>query len=173
MTIRNRNQERGNSLIEFTLVGLGLVFVLICTFEMARGMWIYHTLSHVSKEATRFLIVHGVECQERASCLAEANLGTLAARVQYHGVGLLPNNLAIAVYRGQNQIVGSGGNGVLLSSLVGSATIWDTTSITGNPVRVVVRYPFRSALALLWPGAGVVNFSVVNLGASSWDMIQF
>lgn len=173
MTIKGKSAERGNSLIEFTLVGLGLVFVLISTFEMARGMWIYHTLAHASKEATRFLIVHGAECQARPACLAEANLGTLASRVQFHGVGLLPNVLTIAVYSGGTQIVGSGGNGVLLSSLAGSSTVWDTASLSGRSIQVVVRYQFRSALSMFWPGAGKVNFGIYNLGASSWDTIQF
>ncbi len=175
MTIKrnHHNAERGSALIEFTLVGIGLLFVLICTFEMARGMWIYHTLAHVSKEATRFLIVHGTECQSRNPCLAEATLGTLAARVQFHGVGLMPASLEIQVFCSGAQVVGSAGGYVTLSSLAGSTAVWATSANTGNAIQVGFRYPFRSALALFWPGAGVVNFTLVSLGASSWDTIQF
>lgn len=173
MTTKSKPRQRGSALIEFTLVGIGLIFVLISTFEMARGMWVYHTLSHVSKEATRYLIVHGIECQARPACAANATLGAFASRVQYHGVGLLPGSLEIQVFRNSTQVVGSGGNFVTLSSLSGSTTIWDANSTTGQAVNVVVRYPFRSALAMLWPGSSPVTFSMVNLGASSWDTIQF
>jgi hypothetical protein len=169
----SRNTERGSSLVEFTLVGIGLIFVLISTFEMARGMWVYHTLSHISKEATRFLIVHGKECQDRAPCLAEATLGTFASRVQYHGVGLLPSELQIQVYRNGSQVVGSGGGFVTLASLLNSATVWDTDSPPGLSIQVNVRYPFRSGLAMFWPGGTPVNFSLVTFGATSWDNIQF
>lgn len=175
MTIKSNphNAERGSALIEFTLVGIGLLFVLICTFEMARGMWIYHTLAHVSKEATRFLIVHGAECQTRTACLADANLGTFASRVQFHGIGLVPANLDVQVFRGGTQVVGSAGGYVTLGSLAGSTAVWATTANTGLPIQVSFRYPFQSALALLWPSAGQVKFNLVTLGASSWDTIQF
>lgn len=173
MTTRVQRRERGSALVEFTLVGIGLMFVLISIFEISRGMWIYHTLAHTSKEATRFLIVHGRECQSRGSCQTEAALGQLAARLQYHGVGLLPGQLEIQVYRGGTQVVGTGGGYVLLSSLAGSATVWDAAADPGQPVQVALRYPFRSALAMLWPGAGRVSFTMVTLGANSWDTIQF
>ncbi|MBI2685876.1 MAG: pilus assembly protein [Acidobacteria bacterium] len=162
-------------MVEFALVGIGLVFVLICIFEMARGMWIYHTLAHTSKEATRYLIVHGEECQKRANCLTEATQGALAQRIQYHGVGLLPNSLEIQAYVGGsgNQVIGSGGGYVTVSSLSGSATTWAAPAQKNTSVEVALRYPFRSALALLWPRSGRVTFTMVQLGASSWDTIQF
>ena len=58
-----RNHRRGgSSLIEFTLVGIPLIFVLLSTFEMARGMWLYHTLAYAARQGTRYAIVHGVNC---------------------------------------------------------------------------------------------------------------
>lgn len=175
--IQNGGRERGSAIVEFTLIGIGLIFVLISIFEMARGMWVYHTLAHVSKEATRFLIVHGKECQTRGSCQAEATLQALAGRIQYHGVGLLPEQLEVQVYRvvgaTEIQVVGSGGSYRSLSSLASDVAIWDTTVQNGDAVHVVLRYPFRSALAMFWPGAKPVNFTLVTLGAHSWDTVQF
>ena len=54
-----RANWRGNATIEFTLVGIPLVFVLISTIEMARGMWIYHTLAYAVKEGTRYAVARG------------------------------------------------------------------------------------------------------------------
>jgi Flp pilus assembly protein TadG len=173
VTIKRQRQQRGSAMVEFTLSGIALLFTLICVFEVARGMWIYHTLAHASKEATRYLIVHGTECQKRATCDADATLGALASRVTYHGVGLLPQQLEIQVYVRNNQIVGSGNGYVTMSSLAGSATRWSDAANLGQPIQVGLRYPFRSALAMLWPGAGRVNFTLVTLGARSWDTIQF
>ena len=171
---RRRAGESGSSLVEFTLVGIGLIFVLISIFEMARGMWIYHTLAHASKEATRFLIVHGAECQARSTCLAAATRQELAARIKYHGVGLLAEQLDVQAYLNGGQVIGgSGGGWVRLSSIESDTTTWSTSAMRGQPVQVGLRYPFRSALAMLWPGAGRVNFTVSNLGAFSWDTIQF
>jgi Flp pilus assembly protein TadG len=159
--------------MEFTLVGIGLIFVLIGIFEMSRGMWIYHTLAHTSKEATRYLIVHGRECQTRTNCATDSTLANVAARIRYHGVGLLPNLLELQVWRGGVQVVGSGGGFVTLASLESNATVWDAAAEPGQAVQVSVRYPFRSALAMFWPGAKRVNYTLVTLGANSWDTIQF
>src|SRR5215471_18790761 len=60
MTGRRNRQRGGSSLIEFTLVGIPIIFVLISTFEMSRGMWLYHTLAYAAREGTRYAIVHGV-----------------------------------------------------------------------------------------------------------------
>lgn len=172
-----KRKDRGSTIVEFTLVGIALIFVLISIFEMARGMWIYHTLAHVSKEATRFLIVHGLECQTRPSCKAEATLQALAARMQYHGVGLLPDQLEVQVYRvvgaRETQVVGGGGTFRTLASLSTDEALWDPTVRGGDAVHVLVRYPFRSAMAMFWPGSKPVRFTLVILGAHSWDTVQF
>ena len=175
MTTNRRRTQSGNAMVEFTLVGIGLMFVLISIFEMSRGMWIYHTLAHTSKEATRFLIVHGSECQDtsRPLCRADATLGMLASRIKYHGVGLLEESLEVQVYRNSVQVVGTGDGFVTVGSLMGSTTIWAANANRGFPIQVGLRYPFKSALAFFWPGAGRVNFATVKLGANSWDTIQF
>ena len=40
-----RNRLRGSATIEMALVGIPIIFTLSSRFEMARGMWIYHTLA--------------------------------------------------------------------------------------------------------------------------------
>ena len=47
---RRRKSQRGGSLIEFTFVGIPLMFVLISIFEASRGMWTYNLLAHAIKE---------------------------------------------------------------------------------------------------------------------------
>lgn len=173
MTTRRRATQRGSAIVEFTLVGIGLVFVLISIFEMARGMWVYHTLAHVSKEATRFLIVRGSECQDKSGCVASAQLGAFATKLREEGVGLDPTNFSVQVFRDGTQVVGSGGGFVTVSTLVNSTTLWDSVAKKGAFVTVTVRYQFRSALAMFWTGQGPITFGVFNLGASSQDTIQY
>src|SRR5690242_13216787 len=49
----------GQSLVEFTFVGIPMIFVLIGTFEISRGMWMYHTLAHAVRDGVRYASVHG------------------------------------------------------------------------------------------------------------------
>src|SRR5580692_423319 len=86
----NRGGWRGNATIEFTLVGIPLVFVLISTIEMARGMWIYHTLAYAVKEGTRYAVARGqnnpIPTTYQNVCNAIAQAGT----------GLLPEDLTLS-----------------------------------------------------------------------------
>src|SRR5690242_5165865 len=60
--LHGNHRRLGSATLEMTLVGIPMIFVLISTIEMARGMWIYHTLAYSIREGTRFTIVHGVDC---------------------------------------------------------------------------------------------------------------
>ena len=60
-------RQRGQSLIEFTFVGIPVIFTLICIFEISRGMWIYGTLNHAVKEGVRYAIVHGINCSKNTN----------------------------------------------------------------------------------------------------------
>ena len=41
-------------MVEMTMVGIPLIFMLLAIFEMSRGMWMYHTLSYAVKNGVRF-----------------------------------------------------------------------------------------------------------------------
>ena len=85
--MRRRGNWRGNATIEFTLVGIPLVFILISTIEMARGMWIYHTLAYSVKEGTRYAIGRGQNSPTTATVRDVCNA------IAQSGVGLLPEDL--------------------------------------------------------------------------------
>ena len=63
-----RRGERGSSMVEFTLVGFPLIFILISIFEMARGMWNYHTLEEAVEVGTRYEAVRGADLQAQSAC---------------------------------------------------------------------------------------------------------
>src|SRR5579864_8111966 len=86
MATRTGNRG-GKATIEFTLVGIPLVFVLISTVEMARGMWIYHTLAHAVREGTRFTIVQGADCKLAAN-KCTVKVADIAGVIQNAAVGL-------------------------------------------------------------------------------------
>jgi len=181
MSARRRNRT-GNALLEFTLVGIPLLFVLISIFEIARGMWTYHTLAHAVRAGTRFAVVHGSNCNPALNnannCLA--TIQNVATVIRDAGVGLIPTDLTVT----RMEIAAAG---VTLYSVPGSPRTLDTLltdlgnfppasnlSAVGNDVVITATYPFRSAIALFWPGAGPgIQFGVFNLPASSREKIQF
>ena len=83
---KRKRSRAGNATIEFTLVGIPLVFVLISTIEMARGMWIYHTLAYAVKEGTRYAV--GARAEQFGT--NRRTYQSVCNAIAQAGTGLLP-----------------------------------------------------------------------------------
>ena len=173
MTMR-RNRRAGSTLVEFTLVGIPLMFILISIFEISRGMWVYQTLAYATKEATRFVVVKGANCVQNGNTCG-VTVQTVARIIEDRGVGLVPAELNVTLASLTDTRTCNP-----LSSCFNNATPWptlttppDTGSNTGQNIRVTATYPFRSAISLFWPGTAGQQFGVFTLGSTSVEGVQF
>ncbi len=173
---RTTERRRGSTIVEFTLVGIPLIFVLISVFEMARGMWIYHTVAHAVKEGTRFAIVHGYNCSiSPNSC--QRTVGDVVRVVRDAGVGLDPGQLNLTLTAESSTPITCNP----ASTCLGRTDIWPPYPANQpgiSTVEITATYPFESAIAMFWPGAAGpggkgMNFPRFNLPASSRETIQF
>lgn len=163
-------EERGQAVIEMTLVGIPLIFMLVSIFEIARGMWAYETLAHAVREATRYAIVHGQNCSVAPNSCA-ITIGNIASRLNSSGIGLPSDELNVRITSLTDDIVCNP-----VSTCLTSSTVFPSSGANGvgNPITIAATYNFRSALAMFWPGAATaVSFTAINLPASSTDYIQF
>ena len=167
--------QRGNATIEMTLVGIPMVFILISTFEMSRGMWIYHTLSFAARETSRYISIHGPNCQtDPNTCgLQQIDLYTF---INNAATGLVPADLNIDFTSpGQSfscklSALNTGSCGSIGGAFIPPAG----SSGVGTPIALTLKYPFRSAISMFWPGAGPgFVFGAVTLPATSQDVIQY
>jgi Flp pilus assembly protein TadG len=165
-----KKKSAGNALVEFTLVGIPLIFVLISTVEMARGMWIFHTMAHAVKEGARFAAVRGASCSKEPNTCA-VPLSAIAQRIRQSGVGLVPADMNVTF---------TAGNGATtsckLSDCLGSAAMWPPAggNTPGMNVEVAASYRFQSVICMFWPGSEAVGpFAAVNLPARSRERIHF
>jgi Flp pilus assembly protein TadG len=184
--IRNgRRGTSGSALIEFTFVGIPLIFMLISIFELARGMWIYTTMAHAIKEGTRYAVVHGASfydaChkagQPNSTCIMD--LQKLAQAINNAGAGLIATDVINVQFTANGTAMACGGTGALDQCLTGgSGVTWDPAPYTnlaiGNTFSISAQYRFQSAISMFWPGAGSgTQFGTFNLPANSQDLIQF
>jgi Flp pilus assembly protein TadG len=169
--MKNRQRrQRGSAMIEFTLVGIPMIFILISVFEISRGMWNYHTLAYAVKEGTRYAIVHGSDCSSDPQNSCGVTLGQVAQKIQDAGIGLDPSPLRLTFTSSGNAVT------CTLNACLGNATVWPQAPLNtpGSTVAISASLPFQSALAMFWPGAGSgTNFPTFNLTAGSSDIIQF
>ena len=169
--MRRRNRERGGStFLEFTLVGIPVIFLLISVFEMCRGMWTYHTLAAAVKAGTRYTAVHGQNCAQAPNACT-VTIGQIATRIQSAGPGLLPGQFNLTFTPASGSAVSCA-----MSDCLTNATQFPATgaNAVGNDVAISGSYPFRSIISMSWTGAGTVGrFGVVNFGAASKERIQY
>ena len=163
MPHRNRRERGGSTLVEFTLVGIPMIFVLISTFEVARGMWEYHTLAYGVKEGTRYASVHGKTC-EVAPNSCTVTVAQVARRVSDSAAGLLPTDLTLTFTSL------SGTFSCTVTNCLKNNSAWppDPANQQGSDIEIDGVYPFQSAISMFWPGAGPgVTAATVNFPASS------
>jgi Flp pilus assembly protein TadG len=164
------NKRSGAVTIEFALVGIPLIFALISTFEMSRGMWTYHTLAHTVRDTARFIVVRGYGCTSTPQTCA-VTVGDVAKHARDAAVGLLPRDMDFTF-----AVVNDTVECRPLSSCLENTRIWPTFpgNLPGMEVTVTARYPFRSAISMFWPGTGEgMTATPVVLPAQSRATIQF
>lgn len=177
-TCRNR---AGNSLIEFTLVGIPTIFLLISVFEMSRGMWMYHTLASAVREGSRYAIAHGNSCNIYPnSCTSR--IADVAARIRNYAVGIPPEQIENVRFSTATRTITCATLASCLSYSGAGATYWpggtpgSIIDVGGNrlaPVEISAEYRFRSMIAMFWPGASPVQFGTFVFPASSRELIQY
>jgi Flp pilus assembly protein TadG len=167
---RSRRSQAGRSILEFTLVGIPLIFVLISFFELARGMWTYHTLAYAVREGTRYSAFRGRGCASPNTC--QVTIGQTSAVIRSAGPGLDPALVTLTFSPASGTVV----RGTMQSLLTNTAT-WppSTSNAVGQNIQISAAYPFNSVLAVVWPGSGRAfsSIRVVWLGASSQEGVQF
>jgi len=180
-----RSRCGGQSLVEFTLVGIPLIFVLISVFEISRGMWMYHTLAYSVKAGVRYASVHGVNCTNNGNNCT-VNMGPVADTcagnpsvadvIKCAAIGLDPTKTTISFYTFtlNNAKIPQGSCTLAKNSC--TATPFPPLGANrpgADRIEIDISTPFTSALAMLWPGAKPVSFATGNLGATSADGVQF
>jgi TadE-like protein len=184
----------GNATIEFTLVGIPLVFVLISTIEMARGMWIYHTLAYAVKEGTRYAVARGQNNPTaQNNPPTPPSYQTICSVVAQAGTGLLQEDLTLRFHSATAKDITCTCSPTGSTSTSGwpacQANPWppgDNLSVIdnqpGETISITGFYPFVSAISMFWPGAGPgMTFQSLTcqgagalcLPAASQDVMQF
>jgi Flp pilus assembly protein TadG len=169
MSPNRTSRRRGASTLEFTLVGIPLIFVLISTFELARGMWDYHTLAAAVKDGTRYASLHGHTCATSPNTCTQT-VAQITQHILDAGPGLESNKLTLTFTSN------SGSFSCLVTTCLLNNGVWPSppADAVGSNITIAGKYVFQSAISMFWPGAGPgVTVGTVNFPASSRETIQF
>jgi len=157
-------------MLEFTLIGIPLIFIVLSIVEISRGMWAYHTLAYAVREGVRYSAMHGKDCASPNTC--QVTIGQITSVIEGAAVGLDPNVVTLT-------FTPASGNASTdtMANQAASATTWppSTANADGQSVKISAVYPFHTFLAIFWPGDGhgIADSGTFYLPASSTEQIQF
>lgn len=115
----SRRNDQGASVLEFGLVVLVFYVFVFGVVDFGRALYAYHFVSHASREATRYAIVHGAQSADPAT----------AADISQYVKSITPD-------------------GIDPNAVVVSAT-WSPNNSPGSSVRVQVQDNFHFIMPLV------------------------
>lgn len=169
---RDKNRARGSNIVEFTLAGIPMIFLLYSTIELSLAMWNYHTLAYAVNEGAHYAAVRGRGCTDNGnSCTT--TVGTLTQQIAAAAIGISPDRLQITLTTSSGQARTCNP----VNSCFTNNTTWppatNDDNRPGKGITVSARYLFPSLLAFFCPGDGSVPFGTIALPATSTQQIVF
>jgi Flp pilus assembly protein TadG len=173
---KRKHNRQGNSLLEFTLVGIPLMFVLISIVEMSRGMWIYHSLAYGVKEGTRYTAVRGQNYIRLTG--NSVTYQQVCNAIVNSAPGVISNQLSLTFQSF------SGSNGPYTANNC-PTTAWPPIGIDSNgnnfidnqpgeAITITATYPFQSAISMFWPGKTKgIQIPTITFPAAASEVMQF
>lgn len=136
--MRERNKERGSQTLEFTLVGLPLVFLLFSIANMCFAMMTLHTMQEAVEQGARFVSTRGSTCSSGTNTCS-VTVQQIAGIVASSAPGIAASNLKVAMIPASgsaNQISCSPISTCLSSCSAGCSgsrtTVWPTSGSSDN-----------------------------------------
>ena len=167
--LKKTTKRRGFALIEFTLVGVPLIFLTISIIEASIAMWQYHSMMYANEIVARYAAMHGKGCTQNGNTCT-ITVGTLAQMIAAQAPSLDTSKLVVTLYTNSGNTPCNP-----ITSCYSSTTQFpgNADNTVGNDVKFVASYPINNPMPLLWPGAGHTGGSVFTLGSTTRQRIVF
>jgi Flp pilus assembly protein TadG len=158
--------RKGSLLLEFTLLGIPVIFMTLSVFEVSMTMWQFHTLEQCAVSGARYVITHGSNCS--ATC--PITVGNVVTRITQMGIGLDPAKLSITLASASASTTYSPASSYLTN---GTTFPPSADSTAGKDITVTVKQTISNPFVLYWPGQASVLQSAVTVSGTSRQRIVF
>lgn len=91
-----RNKQRGSQTLEFTLVGLPLIFILFSIANMSFSMMTMHTMQEAVEQGARMVSTRGSTCSSGGNTCT-VTVQQIADFIASNAAGISPQNLKVTL----------------------------------------------------------------------------
>jgi Flp pilus assembly protein TadG len=93
--IRNRKSQSGNSLIEFSLAAIPILFTTLTIVLTSIAMWQLHCLAYASEMTANYASVHGATCAQNGNNCT-VTIGDMAFYFTSNALALNQHNVSVS-----------------------------------------------------------------------------
>lgn len=170
--MRQKRNQRGSAVVEFTIAGIASMTLLISTFQLGVAMWNYHTLTYAIHEVSRYVGVRGVGCTKPGNTCS-VSVATIAQKIATQAIGVPADTVNVTLTTDS----GASTTCSPLNSCYANGSVWPPSSNSDNKVGKMIKfsasYRSPSVLFFFWPTAGTKQNDTIYLAASSQQSIIF
>src|SRR5438067_1963065 len=98
MSESGKRRRAGNTLIEFTLLGIPLMFITISIVAVSIDMWEFHNLAYASEATSRYITLHGATCSATTATSTNSctiTVGTVASYFKSQALALNADQVTV------------------------------------------------------------------------------
>jgi Flp pilus assembly protein TadG len=169
--IRKKSQ-RGSTMVEFSLAGIPMIFVLISAVQMALGMWQYETLAYAVKTGAQAVVSKGQGCTTGGNSCG-TTVGVIATAISRAAIGISPDDLNVTLVTASGAITSCNPIRTCLSSSTAWPPSTNNDNLVGQTITVTGNFTLTSAMAVFYPGSTPVSINAAKLSATATQPLMF
>jgi len=177
--MRKRNSERGSQMLEFTLIGIPLTFLLFSIANMCLAMLTLHTLQESVEQGARYVVTRGSTCSSGTNSCA-ATFQQIVRVIANNAPGISPGKLSVTLTSASGTAISCSpaSNCLAGTCTPDCATVWPTStnsdSSPGKDIIITADVALNAPMFMFWTGAGSgSNITSTHFYAYSRQRLMF
>lgn len=162
-------RRRGTAMIEFTMVGIPVIFLTASIIEMSIEAWKFESMMYAIQVAARYACQHGRTCTKNSnSCTIEVE--NVADLISAQAPSLDPSQLNVTLTTHSASVTCDPLNTCFTNTAQFPSS---TDNGVGLPITITATYPMHNPIPMFWFGSAGVSGSSWTLGATTLQSIVY
>lgn len=163
------SKRGGSALIEFSLLGIPLIFVILSVMAASLNMWQLHSLAYSVDTTARYVVAHGNVCTQTGNTCT-VTLGNIATLMQQQS-GALDASLYYVTFTSSSGSIACNP----LNTCTSNATTWppNADNAIGNDITVKGYYTLVNPIMIFWPDGNKIAAARFTVSATARERIVF
>jgi hypothetical protein len=161
--------QRGVALIEFTMVGIPVIFLTTSIIDMSLESWNFHSMVYAIEVADRYACAHGRTCSKGGNTCT-IRVQDVASLISRQAPGLDPSSMNVTLTTHSTST-----NCFPLNTCFTNATQFPNTTDNGVGLDITISatYAMHNPVSMLWFGSAGTSTGTFTVGATTRQNIVY